>query len=198
MRTGGVNISELTDEEFAAWVGKTQKDAHLTGHTSFGANQLLNGSARHDQQMADLLSDAEVVTWAQANLGLHCESVEQMAGATEAAADCDVLRAAGQGELGLNYFAAKAGALGTPWVQYDFGKIQNPWKSDRAAVADLRESFDRQRSALYWTKRRLAEEDACHNAEEVGAGQSKRPEQKAKSNAASKNAPKCKAAAKKK
>ena len=158
------------------------KDATLAGAPpSFVANQLLNGTAPDKCPL-----DPSIVAWTERNLGVHCETIEDMAAAQEAmAAASNCLH--GSDAIGEELFR-RAASSKTKRVQYQPGGLYtNPYQKEESSVSAIKESFSRSRDThvRLLKKRHLLEERDEQSQEEVP-----KPKAKARPAAKSRAAPK--------
>ena len=117
-----VDVASMSDEAFGKTLERMAKDAHQD------------------------LVDARVMAWGEANHGLVCATVEEMAAMQEAAGHCDIMTNAGQPQLGLEYWARSASVHGAPGLRYDYASFVNPWATaadgeDTPATAAARARF---------------------------------------------------------
>jgi len=132
----------MDDAAFEEWSARAYKDQFDTCHPSLTANRLLNGEARENANLAERMMDHQTACWVQANVGLHCRTIEEMETMATAAVDSDMIRAAGEEQLGLSYYARAVGSLSGPRVQHSFGKYVDPWTvANNEGVANVRTSF---------------------------------------------------------
>ena len=142
VRESGADVSAMDDAAFEEWSARAYKDQFVTCHPSLTANRLLNGEARENVALAERMLDHQTASWVQANVGLHCGTIEEMETVAAAAVDWDMLRAAGEEQLGLSYYARATGSLSGPHVQHSFGKYADPWKvASSEGIASVRTSF---------------------------------------------------------
>ena len=132
------------------------KDASLAdAPPSFVANQLLNGTAPESCPL-----DHSVVAWTERNLGVHCETIEDMAAAQETMAAASNCLHDG-GAIGEEVFR-RAASSKTKRVQYQPGGLYtNPYQKEESSVSAIKESFSRSRDThvRLLKKRRLEERD---------------------------------------
>ena len=130
------------------------KDASLAdAPPSFVANQLLNGTAPESCPL-----DPSIVAWTERNLGVHCETIEDMAAAQEAMAASNCLHASDAiGEELLR----QAARLSTKHVYYQPSLYTDPYQQDASTVSAIKESISRSRDAhvRLLKKRHLEERD---------------------------------------
>ena len=157
------------------------KDASLAdAPPSFVANQLLNGAAPDNCPL-----DPSIVAWTERNLGVHCETIQDMAAAQ------DVMAAAsnclhGSDAIGEELFR-RAARFKTKHVYYQHSLYTNPYQQDESTVSAIKESFSRSRDThvRLLKKRHLLEERDEQSQEEVP-----KPKAKARRAAKSRAAPK--------
>ena len=154
-------------------------------HPSLAANQVLNGTADPGWAL-----DPMVFSWTERNLGLHCDSIEEMARKQELAALADVMQTDAIKCQEPCHVGPELFALGarnpSKRVQHTFGLYANPWQKDEKAVALLEASYNRRRPTAFRVKQAaLAQEReeaaGCVQVEPPGA---KRPRRAATAKAA--------------
>ena len=109
-----------TSPEAACAQGGKDDFSLCSAPPGFVANQVLNGAAP-----TDCVTDARVVAWVDANLGLHCASMEDMARKQELMATSAGWCSDGN-PIGPELFV-RAARHGAARVQYADGKYRNPW-----------------------------------------------------------------------
>lgn len=77
--------------------------------------------------------DHSVVAWTERNLGLHCESIEDMAAAQETMAAASTYLYAGDTPIGEELFR-QAARLNTRRAQYQPSLYTNPYQKDESTV----------------------------------------------------------------
>ena len=112
-------------------VESSRKDATMSAlHPSLAANQVLNGTADPGWAL-----DPMVFAWTERNLGLHCDSIEEMARKQELAALADVMQTDAIKCQEPCHVGPELFALGArnPWkrVQHTFGLYANPWQKTK-------------------------------------------------------------------
>ena len=129
------------------------------------ANHLLNDTAPDNCPL-----DPAIVAWTETNLGVHCDSIENMADRLEAMAASTCLHASGNA-IGDELFR-KAAQLNTKRVHYQPGLYAAPYTK---AESDIKESFQRHRAttASLLKKRALEDETTALRAEPQGRKQAK-------------------------
>ncbi len=178
--------NELTGD--ADLVESSRKDATMSAlHPSLAANHLLNGTADPSCAM-----DPTVFAWTERNLGLHCDSIEEMARKQELAALADVMQTDAIKCQEPCHVGPELFALGArnpaKRVQHTFGLYASPWQKDEEAVALLEASYNRQRPTAFRVKQAaLAQEReeaaSCTQVASPGAKRAKRAKAKAKAKA---------------
>jgi len=153
------------------------KDASLAdAPPCFVANQLLNSTAPESCPL-----DHSAVAWTERNLGLRCESIEDMAAAQETMAAAATCLHAGE-EAGEELFRLAA-RLNTKRVQYQPGLYANPYQKDESTVSAIKQSFSGSRDThVRLLKKRHLEEQSQEEAP--------KPKAKARRAAKSRAAPK--------
>ena len=157
------------------------KDASLAdAPPCFVATQLLKGTAPESCPL-----DHSVVVWTERNLGLHYESVEDMAAPQETMAAPTCLYAGDA--TGAELFRLAA-TMNTTRVQYQTGLYVNPYQKAEINVSAIRESFfgSRDTHARLLKKRHL--EDASRD--EQSQEEATKPKAKARRAAKSRATPK--------
>ena len=158
----GVDISVASEEEFAQALERMRRDKALEAHPTLRVHQLFNGLADNLEAYAG----PDVLAWGERNLGVTCDTLEDMAAMQEAAVTCDVLQTGGEHDVGLDHFARSAACLGqrSTKLRYDHATFVNPWAAPAAGTAlrapGVRESAEQQLEP--WSrslKRRLAEQE---------------------------------------
>ena len=145
------------------------KDASLAdAPPCFMANQLLNGTAPESCPL-----DHSVVAWTERNLGLHRESIEDMAAAQETMAAASTCLHAGEA-AGEELFRLAA-RLNTKRVQYQSGGLYtNPYQKKESSVSAIKDSFLRSRDTrVRLLKKRHLEDRALALCPEVKGGKAK-------------------------
>ena len=175
--------NELTGD--ADLVESSRKDATMSAlHPSLAANQVLNGTADPGCAM-----DPTVFAWTERNLGLRCDSIEEMARKQELAALADVMQTDAIKCQEACHVGPELFALGArnpaKRVQHTFGLYANPWQKDAKAVALLEASYNRQRpTAFRVNEAALAQEREAAGCTQVAPPLAKRAKAKAKAKAA--------------
>ncbi len=165
VRESAVDVSTMDDAAFEEWSARAHKDQFVTCHPSLTANRLLNGEARENANLAERMMDHQTACFVQANVGLHCGTIEEMETMATAAVDSDMMRAAGEEQLGLSYYARAVGSLSGPRVQHSFGKYGDPWKvASSEGIAHVRTSFAERRPWLQGLKQRISREQQAKSA----------------------------------
>ena len=136
---GDWNQLALYSPETACAQGTKDDFSLCSAPPSFVANQVLNGVAP-----ADCATDPRVVAWVDANLGLHCASVEEMAHKQELMATSAGWCFDGN-PIGPELFV-RAAQHKAARVQYADGKYINPWEHDQGEVREIGDSFKRRRT----------------------------------------------------
>ena len=141
-----VDVASMSDEAFGKTLERMAKDAHQDIHPTLAVHQLFSGLATKSGRAPEDLVDARVMAWGEANHGLVCATVEEMAAMQEAAGHCDIMTNAGQPQLGLEYWARSASVHGAPGLRYDYASFVNPWATaadgeDTPATAAARARF---------------------------------------------------------
>ena len=147
------------------------KDASVAdAPPSIVANHLLNDTAPDNCPL-----DPAIVAWTETNLGVHCDSIENMADRLEAMAAANCLHAGGS-EIGDELFR-KAAQLNTKRVHYQPGLYAAPYTKAEGNTLreDIKESFQRHRAttASLLKKRALEDETTALRPEAQGRKQAK-------------------------
>ena len=143
------------------------------------ANHFLNGTAPDNCPL-----DSSIVAWTERNLGVHCETIEEMATRQAAMAASNCLHAGDA--IGEELFR-QAARFKTKRVYYQPSLYTNPFQQDASTVSAIKESFSRSRDThvRLLKKRHLLEERDEQSQEEVP-----KPKAKARPAAKSRAAPK--------
>ena len=167
-------------------VESSRKDATMSAlHPSLAANQVLNGTADPGWAL-----DPMVFAWTERNLGLHCDSIEEMARKQELAALADVMQTDAIKCQEPCHVGPELFALGarnpSKRVQHTFGLYANPWQKDEKAVALLEVSYNRRRPTAFRVKQAaLAQErEEAAGCVQVAPPGAKRPRRAATAKAA--------------
>ena len=145
------------------------------------ANHFLNGTAPDNCPL-----DSSIVAWTERNLGVHCETIEEMATRQEAmAAASNCLH--GSDAIGEELFR-RAARFKTKHVYYQHSLYTNPYQQDASSVGAIKETFSRSRDThvRLLKKRRL--EDASRD--ELPQEDAAKPKAKARRAGQSRAAPK--------
>ena len=146
------------------------------------ANQLLNGTAPESCPL-----DHSVVAWTERNLGLHRESIEDMAAAQETMAAASTCLHAGEA-AGEELFRLAA-RLNTKRVQYQPGGLYtNPYQKDESSVSAIKESFSGSRDTHVRLLKKRHLEDASRD--EQSQEEATKPKAKARRAGKSRAVPK--------
>ena len=119
------------------------------------ANRLLNGTAPESCPL-----DQSVVAWTERNLGVHCETIEEMAMRQEAMAASTGPQAGDA--IGEELFRQAAG-LSAKRVQYLPGLYTNPYQKDESSASAIKESFERHRATHVRLLKKRVPEDASRD-----------------------------------
>ena len=87
--------------------------------------------------------DHSVAAWTERNLGLHCESIGDMAAAQETMAAALTYPYAGNIPIGEELFR-QAARLNTRRAQYQLDIYTNPYQKDEGTVSAIKGNFERQ------------------------------------------------------
>ena len=149
-----IDVASLDEGDFELVVQSTAKDKPRAEamHLSFAAHVLFSGQAeRHSGGLAGL-ADYGVLALGERNLGVVCETVEDMARMQEAACLADTMVSGGAAELGLDCFSRSAALKPRTTLRYDYKAYSAPegdpskWIGGREASASsdaIRESWHR-------------------------------------------------------
>ncbi len=158
------------------------KDASLAdAPPCFATNQLLNGAAPESCPL-----DHSVVAWTERNLGLHRESIEDMAAAQETMSAASTCLHAGEA-AGEELFRL-APRLNTKRVQYQPGLYANPYQKDESTVSAIKQSFSGSRDTHVRLLKKRHLEDASRD--EQSQEEATKPKAKARRAAKSRATPK--------
>ena len=130
------------------------------------ANLLLNDTAPDNCPL-----DPAIVAWTETNLGVHCDSIENMADRLEAMAAATCLHAGGS-EIGDEFFR-KAPRLNTKRVHYQPGLYAAPYTKAEGNTLDIKEQRHRATTASLLKKRALEDETTAMRPEAQGRKQAK-------------------------
>ena len=142
------------------------------------ANHFLNGTAPDNCPL-----DSSIVAWTERNLGVHCETIEEMATRQAAMAASNCLHAGDA--IGEELFR-QAARFKTKRVYYQPSLYTNPYQQDASSASAIKESFSRSRDThvRLIKKRRLEERDELPQEEAM------KPKAKARRAAKTRAAPK--------
>ena len=142
------------------------------------ANHFLNGTAPDNCPL-----DSSIVAWTERNLGVHCETIEEMATRQAAMAASNCLHAGDA--IGEELFR-QAARFKTKRVYYQPSLYTNPYLEDESSVRAIKESFERHRATyVRLLKKRILEERDEQSQEEAT-----KPKAKARRAAKSRATPK--------
>ena len=182
-REAGIDLETANGLDFQAALATMAKDRVRDIHPTLKVHQLFSGRGFHDLE-SDI--DAETLVWGQANLGVVCGNVADMALLAEVAATSDFLTSECDGGsarcLGFDHFARSARSItaGDALGYYDYKKFRNPYTTDAKSVAAIKDSFDKTMRSSTCRLKRLPQEQG--GVEEIGSEQM-RPRGKAKAKA---------------
>ena len=124
------------------------------------ANHFLNGTAPDNCPL-----DSSIVAWTERNLGVHCETIEEMATRQAAMAASNCLHASDA--IGEELFR-QAARFKTKRVYYQPSLYTNPYQKDESSVSAIKESFERHRATyVRLLKKRILEERDEQSQEEA-------------------------------
>ena len=144
------------------------------------ANRLLNGTAPESCPL-----DQSVVALTERNLGVHCETIEEMAMRQEAMAASTGAHAGDA--IGEELFRQAAG-MSAKRVQYLPGLYTNPYQKDESSASTIKESFERHRATHVRLLAKRVPEDASRDEQEEATKPKAKARRAAKSRAAPKRA----------
>ena len=156
-----VELASLDEEEFEMAVESSAKDEPRAEsmHPSFATHLLRSGQAKEHCGHVENLADDGVLAWGERNLGISCETMEDMARLQEAASLADTFVVGGAGELGLDHFVRSAALKPRTSLRYDYKAYSAPegdpskWIGGKEASESsdvIRESWHRRAP---WTRR---------------------------------------------
>ena len=167
--SAGLDIAGMSEEEYEETLVRMSRDAQQHVHPTLASHQLFSGAARNQGRAPEDLADASVLAWGEANHGIFCASLEDMASMQEAALHCDVLTNAGEPQLGLEYWARSARVHGAQGLRCDYASFVNPWTTscngkESPNVAAVRESYYRLRPWLQRARQRTGKAQQISDA----------------------------------
>ena len=142
------------------------------------ANHFLNGTAPDNCPL-----DSSIVAWTERNLGVHCETIEEMATRQAAMAASNCLHA---GDAIGEELLRQAARLSTKHVYYQPSLYTNPYQQDASSVGAIKESFSRSRD----THVRLLKKRHLEERDEQSQEEATKPKAKARRAAKSRATPK--------
>jgi hypothetical protein len=147
-----IDVASLDDGDFELAVESTAKDKPRAEamHPSFAAHILFSGQAEKHCGGLEGLADYGVLAWGERNLGVACETIEDMARMQEAACLADTMVVGGAAELGLDHFARSAALKPRTALRYDYRAYSAPDRNGKEADESIRKSWERRSP---WTRR---------------------------------------------
>ena len=150
-------VASMDAGDFELAVESTAKDKPRAEamHPSFAAHILFSGQAEKHCGGLEGLADYGVLAWGERNLGVACETIEDMARMQEAACLADTMVVGGAAELGLDHFARSAALKPRTALRYDYRAYSAPDRNGKEADESIRKSWERRAPSTRREKGRL-------------------------------------------